>query len=221
MTMLLNILKKILLTFSIILIFTFVGCADLGDFDDIEDYYNSFGEITLSVSNDNNLTYEVEDFYNEESQEDYTTIVEMEEYVYFSVKVSKNMEMDTFSMFFLAESNDKLDMSIYIVGEHPVNFREYDDPSEDEDGAPIEYGDPNESTLIANVSLSVKNSEWNSFSVEEFLVSGENHKTINIESGKYIVIRFNNNSYIGKENNMNKISIKMTNMMIRSLTKEA
>lgn len=221
MTMLLNIFKKILLTFSIIFIFTFVGCADLGDFENIQDYYNSFGEITLSVSNDNNSTYTVEDFYNEESQEDYTTIVEMQEYVYFSVKVSKTMEMDTFSMFFLAESNDKLDMSIYIVENTPTNFREYDDPAEDEEGNKIEYGDPDESTLIANVSLSVKNTEWNSFSAEEFLVGEENKKTINIESGKYILIRFNNNSYIGKENNINKVSIKMTNMMIRSLTKEA
>lgn len=221
MTMLLNKIKKILLTFSILLIFIFVGCADLGDFEDIEDYYNSFGEITLSVSNDNNSTFDVEDFYNEESQEDFTTIVEMKEYVYFSVKVRKTMEMDTFSMFFLAESNAKLDMSIFVVDNIPANFREYDDPFEDEEGEKIEYDDPDESDLIANVNLSVKDTEWDSFSVEEFLVDGVNQKTINVESEKYILIRFNNNSYIGKDNSLNKVSFKMTNMMIRSLTKEA
>lgn len=221
MTMLLNKIKKILLTFSILLVFIFAGCADLGDFEDIEDYYDSFGEITLSVTNDNSSTYSVEDFYNEQSQEDFTTIVDMKEYVYFSVKVSKTMEIDTFSMFFLADSNDKLDMSIFVVDNIPTNFREYDEPLEDEDGEKIEYDDPDDSALIANVNLSVKDAEWGSFSAEEFLVNGENQKTINVESGKYILIRFNNNSYIGKENNLNKISIKMTNMMIRSLTKEA
>ena len=34
MTMLLNRFKKIVLAYSILLIFTFVGCADLGDFED-------------------------------------------------------------------------------------------------------------------------------------------------------------------------------------------
>jgi hypothetical protein len=145
----------------------------------------------------------------------------MKEYVYFSVKVSKTMEIDTFSMFFLADSNDELDMSIYVVENLPANFREYDDPLEDEDGEKIEYDDPDESALIASVNLSVKDAEWDSFSAEEFLINGEIQKTINVESGKYILIRFNNNSYVGKENNLNKISIKMTNMMIRSLTKEA
>ena len=221
MIMLLNNLKKILLAFSLIFVFIFVGCADLGDFEDLQDYYNSFGEITLSVSNDDDSTFSVEDFYNEKSQEDYTTTVEMKEYVYFSVKVLKSMEMDTFSMFFLSETNEKLNMSIYIVDSIPENFREYDDPLKDSEGNEIEYGEPDESNLIANISLSVKSTYWESFSAEEFLVNGETKKTINIEKGKFILIRFNNNSYIGKENNMNKVSMKMTNMMIRSLTKEA
>ena len=216
-----NKIKKILLTFSFLVVFMIGGCADLGDFEDIIDYYNSFGEITLSVSNDDNSTYAVEDFYNEKSQEDFTTIVEMKEYVYFSVKVRKTMEIDTFSMFFLANTNDKLDMSIYVVEEIPVNFREYDDPFADEDGNEIVYDNPDESDLIASVNLSVKEAEWDSFSAEEFIVNSVSQKTINVESGKYILIRFNNNSYIGKQNNLNKISIKMTNMMIRSLRKEA
>ena len=127
MTMLLNILKKIVLAFSILLIFTLVGCADLGDFENIQDYYNSFGEITLSVTNDDESTFSVEDFYNEESQEDYTTMVEMNEYVYFSVKASKTMEVDTFSMFFLGQTNETLSMSIFVVDDIPANFREYDD----------------------------------------------------------------------------------------------
>lgn len=221
MTMLLNRFKKIVLAFSILLIFTFVGCADLGDFEDIQDYYKSFGEITLSVTNDNEPTFSVEDFYNEESQEDFTTIVEMNEYVYFSVEVSKTMEVDTFSMFFLGQTNETLSMSIFVVDSIPTNFREYDEPFEDGEGNQIEYDDPEESEIIANVSLSVKTEEWNSFSADEFLIDGVNKSTINIESGKFILIRFNNNSYIGKENSLNKISFKMTNMMIRSLTKEA
>lgn len=221
MTMLLNRFKKIILAFSILLIFTLVGCADLGDFENIQDYYNSFGEITLSVTNDNEPTFSVEDFYNEESQEDFTTIVEMNEYVYFSVEVSKTMEVDTFSMFFLGQTNETLSMSIFVVDDIPTNFREYDDPLEDGEGNQIEYDDPEESEIIANVSLSVKTEEWNSFSADEFLIDGVNKSTINIESGKFILIRFNNNSYIGKENSLNKVSFKMTNMMIRSLTKEA
>lgn len=221
MTMLLNRFKKIVLAFSILLIFTLVGCADLGDFEDIQDYYKSFGEITLSVTNDNEPTFSVEDFYNEESQEDFTTIVEMNEYVYFSVEVSKTMEVDTFSMFFLGQTNETLSMSIFVVDSIPTNFREYDEPFEDGEGNQIEYDDPEESEIIANVSLSVKTEEWNSFSADEFLIDGVNKSTINIESGKFILIRFNNNSYIGKENSLNKISFKMTNMMIRSLTKEA
>ena len=221
MTMLLNRFKKIILAFSILLFFTLVGCADLGDFENIQDYYNSFGEITLSVTNDNDPTFSVEDFYNEESQEDFTTIVEMNEYVYFSVEVSKTMEVDTFSMFFLGQTNETLSMSIFVVDDIPANFREYDDPLEDGEGNQIEYDDPEESDLIANVSLSVKTEEWNSFSADEFLIDGVNKSTINIERGKFILIRFNNNSYIGKENGLNKISFKMTNMMIRSLTKEA
>lgn len=221
MTMLLNSLKKIVLAFSILLIFTFVGCADLGDFEDIQDYYNSFGEITLSVTNDNKPTFSIEDFYNEESQEDFTTIVEMNEYVYFSVEVSKTMEIDTFSMFFLGQTKETLSMSIFVVDSIPTDFREYDETLEDEEGNKIEYDDPEESEIIANVSLSVKTEEWNSFSADEFLIDGVNKSTINIESGKFILIRFNNNSYIGKENSLNKVSFKMTNMMIRSLTKEA
>jgi hypothetical protein len=219
--MLLNRLKKIVLAFSILLIFTLVGCADLGDFENIQDYYNSFGEITLSVTNDNEPTFSVEDFYNEESQEDFTTIVEMNEYVYFSVEVSKTMEVDTFSMFFLGQTNETLSMSIFVVDSIPTNFREYDEPLEDGEGNQIEYDDPEESEIIANVSLSVKTEEWNSFSADEFLIDGVNKSTINIESGKFILIRFNNNSYIGKENSLNKVSFKMTNMMIRSLKKEA
>lgn len=221
MTMLLNKIKKIILTFSILLVFTFVGCADLGDFEDMTDYYNSFGEITLSVSNDNNSTYSVEEFYNEQTQEDFTTIVEMNEYVYFSVEVSKTMEVDTFSMFFLGQINETLSMSIFVVDSISTNFREYDEPFEDGEGNQIDYDDPEESEIIANISLSVKTEEWNSFSADEFLIDGVNKSTINIESGKFILIRFNNNSYIGKENSLNKVSFKMTNMMIRSLTKEA
>lgn len=218
MTMLLKKISKICLVFMFMSVVLLTGCADLGDFEDIDDYYNSFGEVTLSVTNSNKHTFDVQEFYNEESQEDFSTDVQFEEYVYFSVKVLKPMEMDTFSMYFLGNSEVLLQMSIFVVDELPASFREYDDPAEDEEGNPIEYDDVDEANKIKDVNLLLKTDQWNSFSVETF--GEEDDSKINVNDGQFIVIRFNNNSFIGKELSLDKVSFKMTNMMVRCLAKE-
>ncbi len=133
-------------------VFASSGCGfyDLGEFEDEEDYYSSFGNVGLIAQNGTQNDYSLKKyFYNEHSVNDFSgDIVEADEYVYFVLPVEKTMELDSVALYVYAEERATVRYSVFLTDTVPTNLRNYDAPlyvqEEDEEGNPKfdEEGNP-------------------------------------------------------------------------------
>lgn len=229
-----RIFSLILVVFTMML---FSGCFDLGNFNDIEEYYNTFGDVRLisQTGADNAKDYSFKDyFYNEQSVNDFSgRIVDQDEYIYLILPVTNSFNLSEFSIFLKPETSGVVYFSLYISDFIPGNIRKYSDPKSQEkkdddgnviidaDGNPvmedIEYGDLPASDSIYNGSVSLYAGSWDSFTAKLTTKHSTDINKYHISSGEYIIVRFENNSGLGKDQEYNQISFSLTNILIRAL----
>lgn len=143
---------RVIATLALALSTTFLGgCFDLGDFEDEEDYYDSFGNVGLISQDGAQTDYSLEDyFYNKESVNDFAgDIVSADEYIYFVLPMKKDVRLDSVALYVYAEKEERISYSFFIVQEVPDNIRSYGeyayeqakdengDPKFDEEGNPV------------------------------------------------------------------------------------
>lgn len=226
--------KKIFLL-VLVTITLFSGCYDLGGFTNTESYYNSFGDVRLicQKGSENAKDYSFKDyFYNEKSVNDFGgSIVDNDEYIYLILPARSNLNLLEFSLYLKSEESGVVYFSLYISDFIPENIRKYNDPKskekKDEDGnviydsegnpimEEISYGDLLINDSIYQGSLNLISNKWNSFTAK---LTTKNSTDINkyyVTNGEYIIVKFENNSGIGKEKGYNKISFSLTNLLIR------
>lgn len=227
-----------------IIMICFSGCYDLAKFNELEDYYKNFGDVCLLNQKTTN-SYSFEDyFYNKDSVNSFSgDIVEEDDYIYFVLPVKLDFNMAEFSMYMKSSNSGIMHYSIFITNSIPKKIRKYTDPKEkqkvddkgtgimDENGDPvmeqIEYDDLLDDSKIYSGVLNLAANKWDSFTMvvskSDILKNGSdvvkkgNEYAINVTEGKYIIVKFENNSGVGFDKGYEKQSISITNILIRSI----
>lgn len=215
----------------------FSGCYDLGSFGSDKEYCDSFGDVRLICQDGASLAkdYSFSDyFYNEKSINDFAgDIVDSDEYIYLFLPVKNPFNLSEFSLFFKSENGGEVCFSLFISDFIPEKIRGYSDPKTKEkkdsdgntiydgDGNPayedIEYDDLNGDESIYSGRVYLAPGKWNSFTAKLVSKQSTEINKYHVTSGKYIVVKFENNSGSGKDNGFDKISFSMTNLLIRAL----
>ena len=127
-----------------ILVIALCGCEDLGEFEDPEEYYNSFGDVVfLGGVAGTGKSYSVEEyFYNEESRDDFLMNddgvyvgVEHSDYVYVAIPFTRDIEMDSLALYLQAKSSVTLYINVYITDKLPKNWKEIEESEALGDGS--------------------------------------------------------------------------------------
>jgi hypothetical protein len=201
--------KNLKILILLILILGLCGCYNLGDFEDDQEYFDIFEEVELISLDKKIIGYSTEDyFYTEEGINDYICHIPSNEYIYAAIKVEKNILLDDLSLSFYSDVTTNLYISVFLVDTIPSNIRGYDDEKEDEDGNEIIYDDPVEA--IETCIIPLNSGEWRTKMILDF--SRNNY--LSIAEGQYILIRFDNNSWNGKQNDYSKLDFMLTNLLI-------
>lgn len=116
-----------------------VGCFDLGGFQNDEDYYAALGDVRLVYQNPESTDkdiktkdYSVEDyFYNkntgenfsygnpDDNQSDEGKNIPQLPYLYMAIPVQKDVEIDSFALYFNGVETGSLKIAFYVVDELP------------------------------------------------------------------------------------------------------
>ena len=198
------------LLFAFILILCLCGCYNLGDFEDEQDYFDTFKEVKLISLEKTIEVYSTEDyFYTEEGINDYECDIPAKKYIYAAIKVEKDILLDDLSLSFYSESTGNLFISVFVVDVIPSNIRGFDDiKNEDEDGNTIDYDDP--VSAIGTCVVPLEAGEWRTTMIVDYY----KNNYLSINEGQYLLIRFENNSWIGNQKGYSKMEFMLTNLLI-------
>jgi hypothetical protein len=112
------------LCMTAILAIAVCGCDDLGEYEDTDAYYSSFGDIILvSAESGDDEDFSVKEyFYNEESREDFLKGedgayggVPHGDYVYMAIPFENNIDMDSLALFMQSENDVAVYIYFYLV----------------------------------------------------------------------------------------------------------
>ena len=197
------------LLFAFILILCLCGCYNLGDFEDEQDYFDTFKEVKLISLEKTIEVYSTEDyFYTEEGINDYECDIPAKKYIYAAIKVEKDILLDDLSLSFYSDYTGDLYISVFLVDVIPSVIRGYDDKTEDDDGNTINYDDP--LTAIKTSVIPLEAGKWRS----TMIVDSSKNNYLSITEGQYLLIRFENNSWNGKQNGYSMMEFMLTNLLI-------
>lgn len=119
------------------------GCDDLGEYDDVREYYDSFDDIIM-INGTSREEYSVEDyFYNEDSREDFLEGddgaydgVEHSDYVYVAIPFKSDIEMDTFALYIHSQEDVAVYINVFVVDvdDIPSQWKKLSDNEVNPDG---------------------------------------------------------------------------------------
>ena len=206
------------LCITAILAIAVCGCDDLGEYEDVEEYYGSFGDIILvSASSGDDEDYSVEDyFYNEESREDFLAGddgayegVPYSDYVYMTIPFESNIDMDTLALFMQSKNNVAVYINIFVVDDSEwddiLNGEDSSEETEGTEGSAgaegTEGSEPQEpvydvtdlSAKVGEIVVYLEAGKWGSFVLDEFTVDGKIQRSIQINDGQHVVLQIRNN----------------------------
>lgn len=233
------------LCMTAILAIAVCGCDDLGEYEDTDAYYSSFGNIILvSAESGDDEDFSVKEyFYNEESREDF---LEGEDgayggvphcdYVYMAIPFENNIDMDSLALFMQSETDVSVYINVFVISDAEWEaILEKDSGSEGAEGEGEQkeyvYDAPSPNTRVGETVVHLKSGKWGSFVLDSFKVSGDIQKSININDGQYVLIQIRNNcgdlvfddeqqAYVDRVTGLElekAEKITMTNLLIRAL----
>lgn len=187
------------------------GCYELGEFESEEQYFEYFPSVDLIDKDKSTHNYSVEDhFYTKEGINDFESNIPYKEYLYLSIQAKKDLPLNELNLSFCSQQDCTLEVSIYLLDSMLSNIRGYDDPSHDDEGNEIKYDDPIDA--LAKKSIYLTANKWSS----SYLLDKPRNEYVAISAGQYIVLRFENNSYVGKEKGLPLATFTTTNLLIRA-----
>jgi hypothetical protein len=212
--------KKIVSAFLVlcmtaILAVAVCGCDDLGDYEDAEEYYNSFGDIILiSRASKDGEEYSVEDyFYNEESRENFLAGddgayqgVEHSDYVYMAIPFECDIDMDSIGLFLQSQSDVPVYINVFVTDKVPSAWRPIpgnqanenvggsSETESEEETEEEEYDDPDPLTRVGEIAIYLEKGQWGSFVLDIFSVNGAAQNSIQVKEDQYLLLQIRNNS---------------------------
>ena len=197
------------------------GCDDLGAYESTEEYYASFGEITLlGGAAGNGKKYSVEEyFYNEESREDFLTGndgkyhgITHSDYVYMAIPLNDDLNMDSLALYLQSINDVTLYINVYITNKIPTNWKTIEEADASKLSAEAfeyklnsatpyanesegeSYDDPDYKKRVGEATVYLKGGKWNSFTLDTFKINEAYQKSIQLEKNQYILLQIRNNS---------------------------
>ena len=147
------------LCITAILAIAVCGCDDLGEYDDVDEYYSSFGDIVLvGATSGDDKDYSVEDyFYNTESREEFLEGedgaykgVPHSDYVYVAIPFESDINMDSLALFMQSRNDVAVYIYFYVISEDDwdaILDGEYgSEEVEGENGSETTEGEPDSGT---------------------------------------------------------------------------
>ena len=210
--------KHFILCFAIWLMATFTvamsGCDDLGEYEDVKEYYNAFGDIVLiDATSKERDEYSVEKyFYNEESRKEFLEGedgaykgIAHSDFVYMAIPFESSIDMDTLALYIQSQTDVSVYINVFITDKIPTQWKTIEDNAVtgDEPGSSTDagtgavekvYDDPDPETRIGEVVVHLKDGKWNSFLLDDFRVNGTAQKSVEIKEDQYILLQIRNNS---------------------------
>jgi hypothetical protein len=181
----------------------------LGDFEDEQDYFDTFKEVELISFEKAIKGYSTEDyFYTEEGINDYECDIPAGKYIYAAIKVEKDILLDDLSLSFYSDYTDNLYISVFVVDNIPSSIKGYNDKDTDDYGNEIKYDDP--ITAIKTLVVPLEGGKWRS----TMIVDCSKNNYLSITEGQYLLLRFENNSWNGKQNGYSMMDFTLTNLLI-------
>lgn len=208
-----NHLKKIFIKASLLFttLFSLCGCFELGEYENEGQYFDYFPIVELMDMHKSTEDYAVEDyFYTEEGINEFESEIPYKEYLYLSIQTKEKVLLDEVNLSFCSNEKCELQVSVFILDTMPLTIRGYDDPEFDEEENKIEYDDPMTPLVSKTVYLSAN--KWTS----TYVIDRPKNNFIEVQKDQYIVLRFENNSWLGKEQNLPLVSFTTTNLLIRT-----
>ena len=210
--------KHFILCFALWLMATFTvamsGCDDLGEYEDVEEYYNAFGDIVLidATSKEQDEYSVAKYFYNEESREAFLEGedgaykgIEHSDFVYMAIPFESSIEMDTLALYIQSQTDVSVYINVFVTNKIPAQWKAIEDNAAtgDEPGSSTDagtgnvekvYDDPDPETRIGEVVVHLKDGKWSSFLLDDFRVNETTQKSVEIKEDQYILLQIRNNS---------------------------
>ena len=207
-----NILTKIVkrITLVILVLTSLCGCYELGDYEE-DEYFEYFPNVELIKKDKSTSNYSVKEyFYTKEGINDFISNIPYSNYLYLVVQVKKDLLLNEFNLSFCSDQDCQLEVSVFILDSVPNDIRGYDDPLYDDSDNLIQYDDPIEA--LNNKTIFLNANKWTS----SYLIDMSRYEYITVNKDQYIVLRFENNSFIGKEKGLSLATFTTTNLLIRA-----
>ena len=210
--------KHFILCFALWLMATFTvamsGCDDLGEYEDVEEYYNAFGDIVLidATSKEQDEYSVAKYFYNDESREAFLEGedgaykgIEHSDFVYMAIPFESSIEMDTLALYIQSQTDVSVYINVFVTNKIPAQWKAIEDnaatgeepgSSTDAETGTVEkvYDDPDPETRIGEVVVHLKDGKWSSFLLDDFRVNETTQKSVEIKEDQYILLQIRNNS---------------------------
>lgn len=191
-----------------------IGCEDLGAFENVTEYCNSFGDIVLiSGTSREQKPYSVETyFYNDASREEFLEgeeRVAYSDYVYMAIPFKNSVKMDTLALYLQSQTDVTVYISVFVSDDIPSAWKAIADnvvPQAGNGGASNAqaggetsntekvYDDPELKTSIGDIAVHLESGKWNSFVLDVFEINGESQESIQIDEDQHLLLLIRNNS---------------------------
>lgn len=187
------------------------GCVfDLGEFEDEEEYLESFGTVSLK-SLSATRTFEVgEDFYTPAAMEHFESHVPEDEYVAFVLPIERDMNVDEIRLCINAPENVNVEIYMYVGDiETPPFYDAFDEEGAEPSAMPTDF--------VAKTSVSCVKDEWGYFSFADFLDGDRYEDTVELEDGDVLTFVFLNNTAWGKDLGLQNCGFSLTALLVRAV----
>lgn len=240
-------LKKLIsIGVAVVSAVTLAGCFDLGDFEDEEEYYDSFGDVRLVYQNPTALEKDIESedysvkdyFYNKNTGEKFAYGDPKDEesdegkdipqlaYVYMAIPVEKDLSVDSVALYCNALQTCSMEVFFYLVDDLPdggdftniwlLGEPEYEQKSNENGEAIDEKIDYSDPSDSLLVAKTTMQVKEGKWA--SLIVNDWNQEDVlEIKDGQYLLLRFVNNSGVNTTENL-PVAFRVTNLLVRAFS---
>jgi len=120
-------LKKSVALLLVLISFLFVGCMDIGDVDDFDQYYDRFGIVRFVHQSDSISpqidTISMSTLYNKETADKVMSVMTPYNYKYFAIQIKNDLKIEDIGFFVGGRDfQGKLEMELYLRQGFPSAF---------------------------------------------------------------------------------------------------
>ncbi len=219
----------------LIVCFVAVGCIpDLGEIDDAEDYQKKFSSVVFVKQDLSKQSLSINDLYNDDAVDfnkaDFHCPTQESEYKYFAVFAGEDVSVEEFVLYLYSQEDVVVTMYVYKANDVPSviatgnldsDSETYTNPDTGEENTRIKtFDEPDKTTAVAQITVSLKAGQWKSFGVKSWTIDGEKKSVVSLEKDSCLLFQIANNRVVYNQDGqpakeLNSAKLRFTAMLIR------